>query len=383
MRKMISTFVALAFLVFALPTAQALTIYGYSEGLAQCECEGKWGFAAADGTLAIPPQYDSVVSFALGMAAVNLNGKLGVIRPDGQYLIPTEYDTLMPIGYGLYRAQLGDDWGVVTILPYVDADGQETREVYPITYAGVEVESRGGVNALILRAKGGGETVVPLFHLPTLLANLGVEGSQFPLTRGKLPKFSDGRPQEWYALWVDLAYNIGIMSGKPGNLFAPGETITVAEVLQMAANMDSRYRGDDFHTTTHNSNPWYTDAVSYCLARGILSAGQFDDYQRPIHRWELAPVFGATALAQSLPQRNDPQQVRAAVRDVAPNSRASQAIYALYSKGILTGVDADLTFRPAASVTRAEAAALGARLARPEQRIDLFSKNAPSTLPSA
>ena len=199
-----------------------------------------------------------------------------------------------------------------------------------------------------------------------------MEGSRFPLTRGKLPQFSDVKPQDWYDLWVDLSYNTGIMEGKPGNLFDPTGTITVAEVLQMAANMDSRYRGDDFHTNEHTSTPWYTDAVNYCTARGIIAPNQFDDYTRVIARWELAQVFAATALAQSLPQRNDPERVRSAVRDITPDSPAAQAIYALYTKGILTGVDSRLTFRPDTSVTRAEAAALGARLARPEQRIDLF-----------
>ena len=131
MKRVMSTFLALTLLLSALPAARALTVYGYSEGLAQCEEAGLWGFATPDGAAVIPPQYNSVVSFALGMAAVNLGGKLGVIRPDGQYLIPPEYDTLMPIGYGLYMAQRGSDWGVVSILPYTGADGKETPAPTP------------------------------------------------------------------------------------------------------------------------------------------------------------------------------------------------------------------------------------------------------------
>lgn len=364
---------ALTLLLTPLPPARALTVYGYSEGLAQCEEDGLWGFAGGAGEPVIRPQYDSVVSFSLGMAAVNLNGRLGVIRPDGQYLIRPEYDTLMPVGYGLYMAQKGNSWGVVTVLPYLDAGRSETNEVYPIAYASAEVDQRGGVPTLILHAKGGGQTMVPLFRLPSILAGLGVEGSQFPLTRGKLPAFSDVQGKDWFSLWVDLAYNIGIMEGKPGNLFDPYGTITVAEVLQMAANMDSRYRGDDFHTNDHTSTPWYSSAANYCLARGVITAGQFDDYGRGIARWELAQIFSATALAQSLPQRNAPEQVRAAVSDVTAAHPAAEAIYGLYAKGILTGVDQTLAFRPDTGVTRAEAAALAARLARPEQRIDLFS----------
>lgn len=359
-------------LLAALPAARAYTVYGYSEGMAQVEENGKWGFAGSGGDIVIPAQYRSVVSFSLGVAAVNLEGRLGVVRPDGEYLIEPEYDTLMPAGYGLYMAQRGDDWGVVSILPYTNVDGEETNEVYPITYASVELGTSGGVDALILTSKGGGRTVVPLFQIPGVLSDLGVEGSRFPLTRGRIPSFTDVAPRDWFALWVDIAYNTGIMSGTGGSTFEPGREVTVAEALQMAANMDSRHKGDTFHTTAHVSTPWYTDAVTYCLASGITAAGQFDDYTRQITRRELAQVFGATELARSLPQRNSPIRVMAAVRDVSAADPAAWAIYGLYTKGILTGVDESLSFRPDAAVTRAEAAALASRLARPEQRVDLF-----------
>ena len=87
--------------------AGGATVWGYSEGLAQCELAGKWGYVDAGRNVVIPLQYDSIVSFQLGIAAVNLNGKLGVIRQDGRYLIQPEYDTLLPIDCGLYIAQKG------------------------------------------------------------------------------------------------------------------------------------------------------------------------------------------------------------------------------------------------------------------------------------
>lgn len=359
-------------LLAAGPSAHAYTVHGYSEGLAQAEEEGKWGFANGSGEIVIPLQYRSVVSFSLGMAAVNLDGRLGVIRPDGRYLIQPEYDTLMPIGYGLYIAQRGEGWGVVSILPFQNEEDKRTQEVYPLTYAGAELGTSGGLDALVLTAEGGGKTVVPLFQLPGMLTRMGVGGSQFPLTRGRRPSFRDVKGRDWYSLWVDIAYNTGIMTGTGENLFEPDREVTVAEALQMAANMDSRYLGDDFHTTTHRSEPWYGEAVNYCLASGILSEGQFEDYGRQITRRELAQVFASTELARSLRSRNSLVRVIAAVRDVKPGEPGADAVYGLYSKGILTGVDEELSFRPDSAVTRAEAAALAARLARPEQRVDLF-----------
>ena len=85
----------------ALAAPAGATVWGYSEGLAQCELGGKWGYVNGKKEVVIPLQYDSIVSFQLGVAAVNLGGKLGVIRQDGTYLIPPEYDTLMPINCGL------------------------------------------------------------------------------------------------------------------------------------------------------------------------------------------------------------------------------------------------------------------------------------------
>ncbi len=353
------------------PTPPPITVHSYNEGFAQAEQGDKWGFAGGDGGVAIPIQYDSVLPFTLGMATVDLGGKFGVIRPDGEYLIQPEYDALISVGYGLYMAQRDRRWGVVSILPYTGSDGKTTNEIYPITYASVELGTSGGLEALILTSPGGGRTVTPLFQLPGMLSGLGVPGSRFPLARGRQVSFTDVAEEQWYSLWVDVAYNIGIMAGTGGNFFEPGRVITVAEALQMAANMDSRYRGDTFHTTAHVSTPWYTDAVNYCLASSIIMPNAFDDYTRQITRRELAQVFAATSLAKSLPYRNSLSRVSAAVGDVSASDPAAEAIYGLYAKGILTGVDGTLSFLPDNPVSRAEAAALAVRLARPEQRVDL------------
>ena len=140
-----------------LPAAAAVpagaTVWGYSEGLAQCELDGKWGFVDSGRNVVIPLRYDSVVSFQLGIAAVNLNGKLGVIRQDGKYLIQPEYDTLMPIDCGLYLAQKGAGWGVVSILPLSDGKGGRTNVLYDLVYASVRVDEQGGTNVLTLTAR--------------------------------------------------------------------------------------------------------------------------------------------------------------------------------------------------------------------------------------
>ena len=72
------------------------------------------------------------------------------------------------------------------------------------------------------------------------------------------------------------------------------------------------------------------------------------------------------------PEINSLSRVKAAVPDVRTGDYAANAIFGLYAKGILTGSDGDLTFRPNDSLTRAEAAAIVSRMARAEQRISLW-----------
>ena len=65
--------------------------------------------------------------------------------------------------------------------------------------------------------------------------------------------------------------------------------------------------------------------------------------------------------------------IRAAVPDVGMGTPCAEEIYSLYAKGVLAGVDANLTFRPDGALTRAEAAAIVSRMARTEQRITLWN----------
>lgn len=131
------------------PSAQAApagsTVWGFSEGMALCELDGKWGYVNAGREVVIPIQYDSAVSFSLGLAAVELSDKLGVIRQDGTYLIRPEYDSLMPINCGLYVVQKGIKWGVVSILPFSDGQGGATQVLYDLSYDSIQVVEQGAV----------------------------------------------------------------------------------------------------------------------------------------------------------------------------------------------------------------------------------------------
>lgn len=353
------------------PTALAasdLTIYGYREGLAQATENGLWGFANVKGEIVVPIQYDSVTDFSLGIARVEKGHKLGLIRQDGIELFPAEYDTLITIGYGLYLAQQGDLWGVVSLLPYKDENGKTTHDFFPVAYSAARLDTRSGQEVLVL-TQGGTETVVPLTSLPTLMADRGIPSARFPLLKGVLPSFSDVGPRDWFSVWADLAYNLGLMEGVGGDRFAPDQTLTVAEVLKLAAYLESQAIGDDFHLQHVAAQPWYSASAAYCIAAGIIKNGEFTDYERPVTRAEMVRILSSTTLARSLPVINDLEWVKANVPDVSAGDYAADAIFGAYAKGLLQGTDAAMRFVPDGQLTRAEAAAVVSRMARAEQRV--------------
>lgn len=349
----------------------APTIHGYQEGLAKASENGLWGFADSSGKVVIPIQYQSVLDFTLGTALVRINNKMGLIRQDGTYLLQPEYDTLENLGYGLYLAQKGNQWGVVSMLPFPDEQGGTTQEFFPFVYDAVRTDKVDGLDALVLTA-GGADTVVPLSTLKDQMVQRQVPSAQFPLIKGRLPSYTDVSPRDWFSVWADLAYNLNLMQGVGNDTFAPNQTLTVAEALKLAAFMESQATGDTFHLQPVTGTPWYKSSVTYCEASGIISAGEFTDFGRPVTRAEMAYIFSRTSLGRSIPEINSLNRVKAAVPDVKTGDYAAEAIFGLYAKGILTGSDGDLTFRPNDSLTRAEAAAIVTRMARAEQRITLW-----------
>ena len=356
----------------AAPAPEGTIIWGYQEGLAKAQGpDGKFGYANLQREIVVPMQYTSVLDFTLGLGQVQLGGKLGVIRQDGTYLLRPEYDSLLHINAGLYIAQKGVKWGVVSLLPFQAGDGTSTQIFYDFIYDSATLGKVGGDDALLL-TQGDKTTAIPLYQIKQLMLERKVPSARFPLSRGRLPNFSDVSPRDWFDLWVDLAYNLELMEGIGDGRFAPHGVLTVAEALRLAACLESRQRGDNFHTQPITGSVWYRSSLDYCIASGVLQPGTFTNYTRPVTRAEMAHLFASTTLGRSMPEINDPARVKATVPDVKEGDFAAADIYALYAKGVFTGSDTGLTFRPGGTVTRAEAAAIVSRMARAEQRITLF-----------
>lgn len=347
-------------------TANALT---YNEGYAPFQSEDLWGYVNSSGNVAIDATYQNVDPFQLGVAKVTTETGIGVIRQDGTILIQPEFDSLEHIGSGLYIACADQLWGIISINSFKNTVGKSTQFLYPLEYENIRIITTNGVTVFVLQ-KNGIDTYLSQSDMQTLATNYKIPSYQFPLNDGYLPTYSDVNDHAWYSVWTNLAYNADLMTGNGDGTFTPDATLSVAEAIKLAAFMESRATGDDFHLQPFTSSPWYRSSVVYCVASGIMTNSTFDDYDRPITREEMALLFANTSLAGSLPTINDLAQVKATVPDVADSSSAT-AIYNMYAKGILAGTDTNMTFHPDRLITRAEAAAIVARMARTEQRITL------------
>lgn len=93
--------------------------YGFSEGRAMVELNGKFGFINKLGNEIIPLKYDDAESFSEGLARVALNGKWGFIDKTGKEIILFKYHEIAFFREGLCRVKLNDKYG------FIDKTGKE------------------------------------------------------------------------------------------------------------------------------------------------------------------------------------------------------------------------------------------------------------------
>ena len=166
----------------------------------------------------------------------------------------------------------------------------------------------------------------------------------------------------WYDSYVKKVYEIGFMMGNSDGTFNPAGNITLAECLAIASRMHSIYNGGN-GSFTQGADIWYQVYVDYCVANGIIKASDFSDYSRKATRGEMAYIFSSAVDADAL----EVTHKNASFDDVSAATAYDDEILSLAKAGIVQG-DAS-GFRPSDNITRAEAAAIVARIADTSLRI--------------
>ena len=197
-----------------------------------------------------------------------------------------------------------------------------------------------------------------------LAASLAVTACAFEKTNTYTPgQFTDVPQTEWYAAEVANTYELGLMNGVGGGLFSPDGNVTVAEAITMAARASAINAGTAIDTST--GGEWYTPYVNYAVAAGFVKEGQFDNFDRPAKRFEVASIFKSAMPADYFTAKNEVKSIP----DVSENSTYAADLLTLYKAGVVMGSDSYGNFFPENNITRAEAAAIINRVALPDNRL--------------
>lgn len=199
--------------------------------------------------------------------------------------------------------------------------------------------------------------VLALLLSLVLAASPALAAEWFPPVQS-YPGFADVAQDTWYTDAVKTCYEAGLMQGTSAERFSPGETMSVAEVATIAARMRAAITGEPIPSATPRpgqTKEWYDDYVDYLTAAGVSVALPTQRATRD----QFVAYLAAVTPQEELPAIN--------AISALPDSD-SQAVLSFYNAGILTGVDEYGTFHASGSLTRAECAAMVARILRPALR---------------
>lgn len=191
----------------------------------------------------------------------------------------------------------------------------------------------------------------------------GVE-ELFPSAR-PFPGYRDVDASAWYADDARICYETGLLEGDKG-MFSPERTMNLAQAATLAARIQDILAGGDGNVDAPQGQLWYRVAVDRMkdLAQEAGDLRTLSRLSAPLSPATRADFFSLLALAIGGKDLLEPVNTV----DYLPDSDDPQVL-AFYRAGILDGKNKYGSFRGALTLRRSEAAAMAARLVRPELRL--------------
>lgn len=195
------------------------------------------------------------------------------------------------------------------------------------------------------------------------------ETEKFPAVT-EYPGYADVKESDWFYDTARLCSEIGLMNGTDKG-FEPGKTLTGAECAALAARLREGLTGKAIPAPVPDpGRPWYQHYVDY-LQDAVQESGpdfygilDWENLESPATRHDFV-CFMILVAEGDLGYFSHINHIESEdLPDVGNNGAALQ----LYNWGILTGMDKYGTLAPDKTLTRAEAAAMVARMAKPELR---------------
>ena len=170
-------------------------------------------------------------------------------------------------------------------------------------------------------------------------------------------RFTDIATSDWYAAYVQAAYEYDLINGKTDKTFEPESSLTVAEAIKLAACIHSIYYTGSANFS--NAELWYEPYVAYALENGIIDEA-YSDYGAAATRADFAMILAGALPAEALAAKNTVEA--SAVPDVPMDASYCDAVYLLYRAGVLTGSGQTRVFLPNSTIKRSEASAVVVRM---------------------
>lgn len=279
-----------------------------------------------------------------GYGRPDLKDILSSVRQEGdlEFYYPRLYTLTVIAGEGVSSVSGSGQYGAGTDVTIA----AQTLPGYRLSWPSVSSSKQDG-SALILT-------------MPAQDIRLEVSATEIP----HVGPFLDVAPDAWYAENVAKVYELNLMRGTAADAFSPQRGVTIAEAVTLAARLYSGWAGDEAAFAAVEGEPWYAPYASYAEEKGLVWADC--DYTAVSTRGDFARILGRALPEEALEALWDVP----AFADLDGDALTGE-VELLCRAGVLAGEAADgaLYFRPDRSITRAEAAAVAARMADPALRL--------------
>lgn len=175
--------------------------------------------------------------------------------------------------------------------------------------------------------------------------------------------FSDVQEADWFSANVRTACMLSLMEGVGGGRFAPGNSVTLAQAVTMAARIHKIYHTGKDSFPRYDGGNWYDPYVDYAREQGIIYENY--SYNRPATREEFCHILAAAL----------PREELTALSQKADFADQGDIVYQddvalLRAAGVIDGVKENgrMYFKPWNTITRAQAAAIVTRMVKPDLR---------------
>ena len=116
---------------------------------------------------------------------------------------------------------------------------------------------------------------------------------------GQAASFTDVPASAWYAEYAGTAASAGLMNGTAPTGSAPSQTLSVAEVVTLAARLCAGEAGETV-PASGSGQPWYRGAYDYCVDSGLFTAAEvpLSAMNSPATRFQMVDHPGSGGARQ-------------------------------------------------------------------------------------